>query len=431
MVKNKKIAFKTIGCRLNQFETDALVSRFYNAGYTVIEKDQVNEKADVVIINTCTVTRQSDKKSKYAINRAAADNPGAVIIAAGCLVNNQKEILEKKNNITYVIDNEKKSSILSLVEAHFKGELVSQDQLPENVFGYETVSKSFHTRTFIKIQDGCDNFCSYCIVPMVRGKAVSRKPSDIIDNVKRIVDNGFREIVLTGVNIGRYDHEGINIEDLIRMILAVEGDFRVRISSIEPDGFGMNFHELFQHPKLTPHLHLCLQSGSDAILKKMKRMYSVKNFMETLDTFRKSFPHFNFTTDIIAGFPGETDEDFNATCRIAEEALFSHIHTFRYSRRTGTQADKMDNQVPENIKQERSRIIQNISIQNRNKYLTSLKGTTQKVLVEKTGTDGIAIGYGEHFVPVMFYSREAVQNEFYRVKLTKATGDGKIWGEKL
>ncbi len=431
MIKNKKIAFKTIGCRLNQFETDALVSRFYNAGYTVIEKDQVNEKADVVIINTCTVTRQSDKKSKYAINRAAADNPGAVIIAAGCLVNNQKEILEKKNNITYVIDNEKKSSILSLVEAHFKGELVSQDQLPENVFGYETVSKSFHTRTFIKIQDGCDNFCSYCIVPMVRGKAVSRKPSDIIDNVKRIVDNGFREIVLTGVNIGRYDHEGKKIEDLIRMILTVPGDFRVRISSIEPDGFGMNFHELFQHPKLTPHLHLCLQSGSDAILKKMKRMYSVKNFMETLETFRKSFPHFNFTTDIIAGFPGETDEDFNATCRIAEEALFSHIHTFRYSRRTGTQADKMDNQVPENIKQERSRIIQNISIQNRSKYLTSLTGTTQRVLVEKTGTDGIALGYGEHYVPVKFLSREAAHNQFYQVQLKKPTRDGKMWGDEL
>ena len=428
MSKSKKIAFKTIGCRLNQFETDALITRFHNAGFTVVEKDEKSEKADVVIINTCTVTRQSDKKSKYAINRAAADNPGAIIIAAGCLVNNQKDILGKKSNITYLIDNDKKSSIFSLVNAHFSGKLIQLEDLPDNVFGYETVSKSFHTRTFIKIQDGCDNFCSYCIVPMVRGKAVSRKPAGIIDNVKMVIDNGFREIVLTGVNIGRYDYEGKSFEDIVKMILNVEGDFRVRISSIEPDGFSSSFHELFHHPKLTPHLHLCLQSGSDKILRQMNRMYTLKSFMGILEVFRKSFPTFNFTTDIIVGFPGETEEDFASTCRIAEEALFSHIHTFRYSGRTGTRADRMENQVPENIKIERSKTIHQISQKNQEKYFSAMLCSTQKVLVEKTDLKGISFGYGEHYLPVEFQHKEAKQNDFYAIKLEKLSANGKLWG---
>lgn len=414
---------------MNQFETDALVTRFHNAGYTIIGKNDKAEKADVVIINTCTVTHQSDKKSKYAINRAAADNPGAVIIAAGCLINNQKDILGKKTNITFLIDNERKSSIFSLVDAHFKGELIDTDNLPENVFGYDTVSKSLHTRTFIKIQDGCDNFCSYCIVPFVRGKAASRNPSEILDNVKQVIDNGFREIVLTGVNIGRYDYDGLKFEKLVQMILDVPGDFRLRISSIEPDGFSPEFHKLFHHPKLMPHLHLCLQSGSDAILKKMKRMYTVKSFMEVLASFRKSFPVFNFTTDIIVGFPGETENDFTATRRLAEEAFFSHIHTFRYSGRAGTKADAMKEQIPEKIKQERSRIIQDISKQNREKYLISLLGMTQKILVEKTYPQGIASGYGEHYVPVVFPESRAVPNSFHSVTLKKLYGSDKIWGE--
>lgn len=421
----KTIQFKTIGCRLNQFETDALITQFQNNGYKVVEK---GEKADIVVVNTCTVTHQSDKKSKYAINRAASDNPNAIIIAAGCLVNNQKELLEKKSNITFVIDNERKSSIFHLLDSYLKGEITDPDILPNNVFNYETAIKGIHTRSFIKIQDGCNNFCSFCIVPFVRGRAISRNPSDIIENIKKIIDAGYHEIVLTGVNIGRYRFGNTGLEDLISMILNLEGNFRIRISSIEPYGLTKHFHQLFSHPKLTPHLHLCLQSGSDAILKKMGRKYSLKSFMEIIESFRSIYPLFNFTTDIMVGFPGESEKDFEETYKIAKEAAFSHIHTFRFSRRTGTRADKMDMQIPEIVKEERSKIIQKVSEENRIKYLNSMLGQKQTVLVEKTGPSGMAYGYGEHYIPVVFRYNEANTNSFYTLKLDKLYKSGQVSG---
>ena len=426
----KKIAFKTLGCRLNQFETDALVTCFTNAGYQIATK---GETADAVIINTCTVTNMSDKKSKYEINRAVAKNPGAIIVAAGCMVNNHRDTLEKKTGITYVVDNQKKSSIFSIVDNHFRGEIVQPENYPNEVFGFEAVEKSLHTRTFIKIQDGCDHFCTYCIVPSVRGRAVSRKPSEIIENVKRVTENGFREIVITGVNIGRYQYESINFESILEMILELNGDFRVRISSIEPDGFTDGFPQLFRHPKLTPHLHLCLQSGSDSILLKMHRMYTVRKFKGILQSFRNIYSDFNFSTDVITGFPGETEDDFRETCRIAEDSHFSHIHTFRYSRRKGTRADLMDDQIPEKIKAERSEMIRKISEKSRRNYFLSLVGKTQKVLVEKTDRDGFAYGYGENYVPVVFYSPHAEINRFYEVSLEHLREDGKdgITGREL
>jgi threonylcarbamoyladenosine tRNA methylthiotransferase MtaB len=410
----KKIAFKTLGCRLNQFETDALVTRFFNAGYQIAAK---GESADAVVINTCTVTNQSDQKSNYAINHAISKNPGAVIVVAGCMANNHKQKLENNAALTYVVGNENKSNIFSLVDSHFKGEIVHSSNSPASIFDYETVEKSLHTRTFIKIQDGCDNFCTFCIIPSVRGKASSRKPSEIIDNLKRVVDNGFKEIVVTGVNIGRYDYEGKRLEDILLGMLNVDGDFRIRISSIEPDGFSERFPELFQHPKLTPHLHLCLQSGSESILLRMRRMYTAKGFLEILDSFRKKFPHFNFTTDIIVGFPGETDDDFQATLNVAEKAQFSHIHTFRYSRRTGTRADRMEGQVDEKIKTERSEIIRELSEKNKEEYFKSLDGLAQRVLVEKVSKSGFASGYGENYVPVRFFSPDAKRNFFYNTQL--------------
>lgn len=426
MDDRRKIAFKTLGCRLNQFETDSIITQFHKAGYEIVD---LKEKADVVIINTCTVTHQSDKKSKYEINRAISQNPDAVIIVAGCMVDNHKELLLKKANVTYVVDNKRKSSIFSLVESHFNGDILNPDSLPDDVFGFKAVEESQHTRTFLKIQDGCDNFCSYCIVPAVRGGAVSRKPTDIIDNLKKIIDVGFREVIITGVNISRYNYEGTGFEDLIRMILQVEGDFRVRISSLEPDAITSRFSDLFTHPKLTPHLHLCLQSGSDSILMKMRRMYTVKSFMDIIHSFRSIFPSFNFTTDIITGFPGETETDFSLSCKVAEEALFSHIHTFRYSKRAGTHASGMQDQIPEIVKAERSKVIQQISENNRNKYFKSLIGMDQKVLVEKNDEQGFAYGYGEHYVPVVFLEKNVEKNRFYTIKLGKVNEDKRIYGE--
>ncbi len=407
--KTKTIAFKTLGCRLNQYETDALVSRFHNAGYQIVG---FGEKADVTVINTCTVTNQSDQKSRNYISQASHINPEGILVVAGCMVNHKKEILEKQKNITYVVENEYKNSIFDLVDSHYNGEIFHPEQLPPDVFAYETVEKSLHTRTFIKVQDGCDNFCSFCIIPKVRGRAISRPVNDIIENVKRVTENGFKEIVITGVNIGRYDYEGTNFESMLEKVLDIPGDFRVRISSIEPDGFSEHFHELFAHPKLSPHLHLCLQSGSDKILLQMRRMYSISSFMKTIKSFRKHYPLFNFTTDIIVGFPGETDEDFNNSVQIAREAGFSHIHTFRYSDRTGTRASRMPQHIPPALMVKRSEIIRNISEENRKAYHSIMTGKLQKVLVEKVDNKGLASGYGENYIFLNFQSPETLRNSF-------------------
>jgi threonylcarbamoyladenosine tRNA methylthiotransferase MtaB len=413
----KKVAFKTLGCRLNQFETDALVTSFHNAGYHVVEGD---DTADVTVINTCTVTNQSDQKSRHTINHAAAKNPDGLVVVTGCMADNYKEKLEGQEQITYVVDNDRKSQIVELVNGHFSGEIIHPDKLMGDRFGFDTVQKSLHTRTSVKIQDGCDNFCTFCIIPSVRGRAVSRPVKDVLENVRRVVDNGFKEVVITGVNIGRYDYEGQSFENVVEKVLELPGDFRVRISSLEPDGFSDDFHQLFQHPKLAPHLHLCLQSGSEQILLKMRRMYSAKYFMETVERFRKSIPDFNFTTDVIVGFPGETDEDFQKTIDFIKEAKFSHIHTFRFSRRTGTRADRMKEQVPGKVMAERSELIRKLSEENRLEYMHSMEGKRQRVLIE-TVADGMARGYGEHYLPVTFAVEDTTTNRYEEVLLTGTT----------
>ncbi len=401
---------------MNQYETDALVTRFHQAGYQVVD---YASPADITVINTCTVTNQSDQKSRNTISNAARKNPDGLLVVTGCMANNYKEQLEANEKITYVVDNERKSHIVSLVDAHFKGEVVHPESYSGDVFGFETVDQSLHTRTSIKVQDGCDNFCTYCIVPSVRGRAVSRPLGDILENIRRVVDNGFKEIVITGVNIGRYDFEQYTLESAIEKMVELPGDFRIRISSMEPDGFGPDFHKVFQHPKMAPHLHLCIQSGSDLILKKMRRMYTTRSFMDIVETFRKEMPDFNFTTDVIVGFPGEEEEDFAATARVVEEARFSHIHTFRYSRRKGTRADRMDDQIEERIKSERSEVIRQISEENRLDYMSSIIGKTERVLIEKVNSKGMAQGYGEHYLPIHFSTPVRTKNMFRDVLLEK------------
>jgi threonylcarbamoyladenosine tRNA methylthiotransferase MtaB len=412
----KKVTFKTLGCRLNQYETDALVTRFHLAGYEVVD---FSKPADITIINTCTVTSQSDQKSWNIIRQAARKNSSGLLVVTGCMANNHKEQLEASDQVTYVVDNQRKSQIVSLIDAHYKGEVVDPGSLAGDLFGFETVDKSLHTRTSIKVQDGCDNFCTYCIVPSVRGKAVSRPMDQILENVRRVVDNGFKEVVITGVNIGRYEYNGYNIESVIEKILELTGDFRVRISSLEPDGFGPDFHCLFDHPKMAPHLHLCIQSGSESILLKMHRMYTARSFMEIVEKFRRHIPDFNFTTDVIVGFPGETGEDFRQTLEVVREAKFSHVHTFRYSRRKGTRADRMENQLEEGIKSERSEMVRRLSAENRIRYMESMVGKQQRVLVEKVDGCGMARGYGEHYLPVRFPTRDSLRNRFEQVVLER------------
>jgi len=411
---NRSIAFKTLGCRLNQSETDSLVSVFHHAGYNIVD---INDNADVYVINTCTVTNQSDKKSRNLISQISRRNQNALTIITGCMVNNYRDLLENIPRSVCYVENNLKSSIFSMVEAHFMGNIIEPYKFKPGVFNFNSADTTFHTRSMIKIQDGCDHYCTFCIVPFVRGRAISRSTNDIIKNIREVIHSGFREMVITGVNISRYQYEGSDFDDLIERILALPGDFRVRVSSIEPEGFSDKLINLFNHPKLMPHLHLCLQSGSDRILKKMRRVYSTHDYISIINEIMRLYPDFNFTTDIMVGFPGETDEDFKATCAIVREIGFSHIHTFKYSRRKGTIADQMPEQVPEKVKNERSETIRSISIENKRRYRTSLIGKVQNVLVEKVrGKYGR--GYGELYVPIEFRHPEMKKNMLQKVVLT-------------
>ena len=266
---------------------------------------------------------------------------------------------------------------------------------------------------------------------MVRGRAVSRPVADVLESVRKTIENGFREIVITGVNIGRYEDGQTRFEDLLARILEVPGDFRVRISSLEPDGFGDRFVELFSHPKLMPHLHLCLQSGSDKTLLRMRRMYDVEQFRKTVTRFRSVYPEFNFTSDIIVGFPGETEEEFQQTLDAVKEFNFSHVHTFKYSVRKGTRAERLENHVPEKTKSARSLQVRELSEENKKQYLTSFIGKTQEVLIEKI-TQGIANGYGQHYVPVRFKAFGVQKNTVHSIKLSEIIGSGEnmyLFGE--
>jgi threonylcarbamoyladenosine tRNA methylthiotransferase MtaB len=417
----RKAAFKTLGCRLNQFETDSIITDFHKAGYEIVP---FNHEADVYVVNTCTVTNQSDQKSKNVINQAVRHaNSKSLTVVTGCMVTRQKDYLENRNDLTYVIDNKKKSSVFPLVDAHLNGEMLHPNDLKQDLFNFSVVEEGFHTRSMIKIQDGCNNFCTYCIVPKVRGRANSRPVTDVLDNIRSVVDLGRKEIVLTGVNISRYKSEGVSFEDLIEKILNLPGDFRVRISSMEPEGFTDKFIDLFDHPKLCQHLHLCLQSGSDKVLELMHRFYDVSQFRKIVDTFRKRYPLFNFTTDLIVGFPGETESLFQESYNITKEIGFGHIHTFKYSVRKGTIAEKMPDQVPEKIKVERSEIIRNLAEASKLEYRKKFIGQVQRLLVEKPNTINGSTGYGEHFIPIVLPNAEVKKNSFKKVKLTGILND--------
>jgi len=410
----KKVAFKTLGCRLNQFETDSVMSDFFKSGYEIVD---FTEPADVYIVNTCTVTNQGDHKSKTAINQAVHNKNESLVVVTGCMAESQKDYLEKRDDIHYVIDNKSKISILPLVEAHFNGEIIHADLLKKDVFGFSVTEKSFHTRSMIKIQDGCDNFCTFCIVPMVRGRALSRKTSDILDNIRQVIDLGYKEIVLTGVNISRYDYEGVDFKSLLEKILNIDGAFRVRISSIEPEGFDDHLYSLFAHEKLCPHLHLCLQSGSDRVLMQMRRNYNIPVYLNIVEQLKKRYSLFNFTTDIMVGFPGETIEDFEDTCEMIRNVGFSHVHTFKYSVRQGTRAERMPDQVPEKIKQLRSITVRDLAAANKYNYRKQFLGKNQKVLVEKVSKTNIAKGYGEHYIPLEFKAKQSGNNYFETVSI--------------
>jgi threonylcarbamoyladenosine tRNA methylthiotransferase MtaB len=404
------IAFKTLGCKLNQYETDSLASQFIEGGYSISE---FNRKADVYVINTCTVTNQGDQKSRTIINQAKRNNPEGLFVITGCMADHYNEALEDTQTKTLIVKNKQKSSIYNQVDAILKGETLHE--LSNDVFGFKPIKNGFHTRATIKIQDGCNNFCTFCIIPFVRGKAISRDPGAIIDEIKQVLSYGYKEIVITGVNISRYNYNEVQFDSLIEQILDIEGDFRLRISSLEPDKISDRFIELFQHPKMTPHLHLCLQSGSEKILLQMRRMYTIESYMDIIYKIKSRIPAFNFTTDVIVGFPGENDDDFKQSCKIIEDVGFSHVHTFPFSERTGTRAERMPDKITFAIKKDRAEMIRNLSENNKINYYKSFVGTTQRVLTESQIKRKHLQGYGENYIPVVINNENIIANEFYNV----------------
>ena len=374
-------------------------------------------EADIFVVNTCTVTNTSDQKCRQAIHQIRRKNPKALVVVTGCMVNHRKEELLQEGIADYVIDNERKSAIFDIVEEHFKLGHSDPEGYDRDLFSYQPAFDTFHTRSLIKIHDGCNNFCSYCIIPMVRGRSTSRPAEDIYENIREVVDHGFKEIVLTGVNMGRYREGETNFETLVEHIINIEGDFRVRVSSIEPDLFSDRFLQLFQQEKLAPHMHICLQSGSEDTLKRMHRFYTATQFREMCQRIKAFRPDFNLTTDIIVGFPGETEETFQESCDFARAIGFSHIHTFKYSKRTGTKAATMSDQVPEIEKTRRSEIMRAISLENKLKYFEQMKGRAQRMLIERIDAKGIARGYGENYVPIQVHGNGLVKNTFVEVTL--------------
>ncbi len=402
---------------MNQYESDSLASDFLKGGYTVVPFD---EKADVYIINTCTVTNKSDRKSRNSINKARKQDD-AVVVVTGCYVDSAKQKLESETGITFLIENKKKNQIFGLVDAFFNGE-IKHDNATEDVFDFHTTDRELRTRATIKIQDGCDSFCSYCIIPFVRGEGVSRSSDDILASIKAHLEEGFKEIVLTGINMSCYNHEGLGFTPLIKKILEIEGDWRLRISSLEPDMMDDEIVELFKHPRMTPHLHLCLQSGSEQILKDMKRTYSYAEYKRIIGMIKKEIPLFNVTTDLIVGFPTETDEKFEESLEACRQIGFGHIHTFKYSKREGTKAAEIKKQVDEKVKSSRSEVIRKISVDLKREYRSSLIGSSQRVLIEKND-NGICSGFGDYYVPVKLKGDNLESNQFVNVKITALQGD--------
>ncbi len=431
----KRVAFQTLGCKLNQHETESIAADFRHAGYTIVP---FGEAADAYIINTCTVTAKADRKSRNTVNRALRSREGAtvasqiapgidlhglpasVVVVTGCFVEASPDLYRDVPGL-YLLDNRRKSAALEIVDAHLSGELVVPERHAPAPFNFDTPSPVFRTRGTVKIQDGCNTGCSYCIIPVVRGRALSRPAAAVCEAVRRNIDRGYREIVLTGINMSRYRDADTDFPALLRQLLELPGDFRLRLSSLEPELLTEPLLEMVHHPRFMPHLHLCLQSGSDRILSRMNRGYTRAEFTQALKAIRTVVPDFHFTTDIIVGFPGETEADFQESVDAVKELEFGHVHTFPYSLRSHTRAAKMDGHLPEKLKSERAHVMRELAAAEKLRYRRSLLGQQEELLIERVGPLGTASGYGRRYVPITVAANETKLkvNGLYTVVLSE------------
>lgn len=412
-----KCSLHNLGCKVNSYETQAMQQMMEEAGYDIVPFGE--GKSDVYIINTCSVTNMADRKSRQMIHRARKLNPDALIVATGCYVESAKELLDE--DIDVVIGNNEKSRLLDILTGFLQENQSNCLEDMGKVSNYDEMKLTKpeeHTRAYVKIQDGCNRFCSYCIIPYVRGRIRSRAMDDIISEITAISDNGCKEIVLTGIHLSSYGLDSKDSEttliDIIEKINTINGVERIRLGSLEPRIVTEEFvSRLRKCEKVCPHFHLSLQSGCDTVLKRMNRKYTVDEFYSGVELLRKYYDNPAITTDVIVGFPQETDEEFDLTVKFLEKVCFYELHVFKYSRRKGTVADKMPGQIPENIKNDRSSILLELDERLSGEYRRAYVGKTVKVLLEEEmqmSGKSYMVGFTDSYVKVAVENTNNTKN---------------------
>lgn len=425
----KVVKFITLGCKVNQYETNAMTQKFIEKGYKVIEENS-EEKPDICIINTCTVTNMSDRKSRQMLRRVKEKNKNIVVVAVGCYAQIAKEELLQIPEIDLVLGNNEKVEIVKYVEEYIKENnriAETEDVMKSREFSeFGDITYTEKTRAVIKIQDGCDRFCSYCIIPYARGRVRSRKPESIISEINQIAKKGIKEVVITGIHIASYGKDfKIHYEliDLLEELNKIEGIKRIRLGSIEPLLITEEFIERLKRlEKICHHFHLSLQSGCDDTLKRMNRRYTIEEFENITKILRNAYKDVNLTTDIIVGFPGETEKEFNKTYEFLKKIKFYKMHVFKYSPRKGTKAAVMENQISGNIKEERSKKLIELSNKNELEYNKKYIGKEVEVLFEEEKT-GVYKGHTQNYIMVYCHSKEKLENQIKKVRCIKIEDD--------
>lgn len=421
----KTVAFITLGCKVNQYETNAMSQKLIEEGYKIVEHTQ---KADIYIINTCTVTNMSDRKSRQMIRRAKEINPEAIIIAVGCYVQVAKKEIENIKEIDLALGNEEKVDIVKycneIIQKNKKEEIA--DVMQSRKFAeFGETSYTEKTRAVIKVQDGCDRFCSYCIIPYARGRVRSREPEHIIKEIKQIANEGIKEVVITGIHIASYGKDfkkDYKLIDLLEEINKIDGIERIRLGSIEPLLITEEFvQRLVKLEKICEQFHLSLQSGCDETLKRMNRRYTTQQFEEIVKRLRKAYDNVNLTTDIIVGFPGETEEEFAKTYKFLKKIKFYKMHIFKYSPRKGTRAEQMPQQIEPQLKEERSKKLIELSDKNEKEYNSEYVGKRVEVLWEEQKNE-IYKGHTKNYVLVEMKAKpsENKENVIESVQISQA-----------
>ncbi|MFC2034323.1 tRNA (N(6)-L-threonylcarbamoyladenosine(37)-C(2))-methylthiotransferase MtaB [Chloroflexota bacterium] len=416
-----KVLFDTLGCKLNQAETDLLAGQFAEAGHELVSK---LDEADVYILNTCTVTHIADAKSRHLLRLAHRRNPDAVIVAMGCYAQRVSQELTEINGVNLVVGNGEKFHLLRLLQE--MGYITDTNSTGD---GPITNYSSLRTRAFIKIQDGCNKFCSYCIVPLVRGREKSIPVENILTEINHRVSGGCKEVVLTGTEIGSYNYENIDLKALLKLILVETDVTRLRLSSLQPQEIVPELIDLWSDNRLCPHFHLSLQSGSDEVLKRMNRHYSVHDYQQAVSLIINQLPETAITTDIIVGFPGETEAEFEESYRLCQQLGFARIHVFSYSARDGTKAAGFSSQVNNKLKKQRSQLMLTLAKETSCRFRQQFLGKIMPVLWEKQ-VDGTWSGFTGNYIKIYTGTNDNLTNKLTPVKLMRIR-DGELWGKCL